>query len=446
MKITAPKFVKARPAFTIIELLVALALVLFIMSIISQVFVDSSEAFRSMRAKAELSEKLRFLTQTIRADLRSNHFEANRKLSDSDFWSDGPPQVGYFRLEQTNLPHQVTNLSGSETLFTFPDPRISPNQPQSQVLAFTSFLGGKDPRGYHSVSLANTPSLNFDIFKNWKFQFLASGDTRYEESPDTYQSPDAEIAWFLGPTTDYQEFLLQDELPDLNGNPQSVKIYKLYRRSWLMLPQELSAGASTTSLDNLGTVLADRISVVPTSLSNLNPPLQLNGDNSQQKPNVDVPMRRGIANFHAQNGSPTNPSLVANWKNPCFDIKSAALSGQQALIADNVLSFSVEVCPEGSTQFMPLAQALASANGSAVFDTWCNRPADPSLGITTTFTGWNNPQSPAVVPMPLLPNQLGAPPVPRRLVAIRVTIRLFDTNNALSPSKTTWQATVVEPL
>jgi hypothetical protein len=95
---------------------------------------------------------------------------------------------------------------------------------------------------------------------------------------------------------------------------------------------------------------------------------------------------------------------------------------------------------------MPLAQALASANGSAVFDTWCNRPADPSLGITTTFTGWNNPQSPAVVPMPLLPNQLGAPTVPRRLVAIRVTIRLFDTNNALSPSKTTWQATVVEPL
>ena len=107
MKITAPKFVKVRPAFTIIELLVALALVLFIMSIISQVFVDSSEAFRSMRAKAELSEKLRFLTQTIRADLRSNHFEANRRLSDSDFWSDGPPQVGYFRLEQTNLPHQV---------------------------------------------------------------------------------------------------------------------------------------------------------------------------------------------------------------------------------------------------------------------------------------------------------------------------------------------------
>jgi hypothetical protein len=36
--------------------------------------------------------------------------------------------------------------------------------------------------------------------------------------------------------------------------------------------------------------------------------------------------------------------------------------------------------------------------------------------------------------------------LPPRIIAIRVTIRLYDTNNALSPSKTTWQATLVEPL
>ena len=83
-----------RPAFTIIELMVALALVLFIMSIIAQVFGDASEAFRSQRAKAELSEKLRFLTQSIRADLRSRHFERGRRLSDPNFWQEGPPKSG----------------------------------------------------------------------------------------------------------------------------------------------------------------------------------------------------------------------------------------------------------------------------------------------------------------------------------------------------------------
>ena len=64
MRYQAPLQSPKRHGFTIVELLVALALVLFIMSIISQVFVDSSEAFRNQRAKAELSEKLRFLTQT----------------------------------------------------------------------------------------------------------------------------------------------------------------------------------------------------------------------------------------------------------------------------------------------------------------------------------------------------------------------------------------------
>ena len=460
MKIPAPKFVKVRPAFTIIELLVALALVLFIMSIISQVFVDSSEAFRSMRAKAELSEKLRFLTQTIRADLRSNHFEAGRKLSNNDFWADGPPQLGYFRLEQTNLPHPISNLSGSEIIYTFPDPTKDPKIVQSQLLAFTSFLGGKDPRGIHSASISGP---GFASFRQWKALNLAPPDTRYEEpitlvnqlfeSP-TYQSPDAEVAWFLGPSSDYQEFLLQDEPSNPDGSAQSVKLFKLYRRVWMMLPQELGSTVSTEKLEASAGLMTSKISMVnPKLVTNpsLSPLIQLNGDNSLLKANCDVPMRRALGSFHLSNNSnPPRYDLIANadtWRRPCFD--NTAAQDQTALLADNVLSFTVEVCPEGSTQFMPLANALnlpATANGAAVFDTWSNRGPNPSQGITADFSGWNIPNSPGVIPMPLIPGQLNSAPTPRKLMAIRVTIRLFDTNNALSPSKTTWQATVVEPL
>jgi len=446
MRCQAPFPASRRPGFTIVELLVALALVLFIMSIISQVFVDSSEAFRSQRAKAELSEKLRFLTQTLRADLRSNHFEAGRRLSDSDFWSDGPPQVGYLRLEQTNLPFPVTNLSGSETLYTFPNPTIATNQGQSQLLAFTSFLGGKDQRGFHSGSI---PSPQFDLWKQWKTANLAPGDTRYEESLDTYQSPDAEVAWFLGPTSDYQEFLLQDEPSNPDGTPQSVKLFKLYRRVWLMLPQELGSNVSTLPLGAASGVLPSKISMVNPLLPTLNPAIQLNGDTSLQDPNCDVPMRRALGSFHLRSATIAQVADINSWRQPCFDVRNAAQTGQDALLADNVLSFSVEVCPEGSTQFMPLANALGlppTANGAAVFDTWSNRGPNPSKGITADFSGWNIPNSPGAIPMPLIPGQLGEAPKPKRLAAIRVTIRLFDTNNALSPSKTTWQATVVEPL
>ncbi|MFM7112782.1 MAG: PilW family protein, partial [Planctomycetota bacterium] len=79
----------SRKGFTLVELLVAMALILFIMSIVSVAFVDSTESFRIFRARAELSEKLRFITQTLRADLRANHFENNRRLSDPDFWEVG---------------------------------------------------------------------------------------------------------------------------------------------------------------------------------------------------------------------------------------------------------------------------------------------------------------------------------------------------------------------
>jgi hypothetical protein len=46
----------------------------------------------------------------------------------------------------------------------------------------------------------------------------------------------------------------------------------------------------------------------------------------------------------------------------------------------------------------------------------------------------------------MLPSVATQGSLPPRITAIRVTIRLYDTNNALSPSKTTWQATLVEPL
>jgi len=166
MKIHIPLNTEHRKGFTIVELLVALALVLFIMSIISQVFVDSSEAFRSQRSKAELSEKLRFITQTIRADLRANHFEANRKLSDDDFWLDGPPKVGYFRIEQTD-PYETNFGAFNEKVYSFPNSSL-PNKDQNTLLAFSTFLGGKDPRGFHSISDTNPPIPRFSEFLNWK--------------------------------------------------------------------------------------------------------------------------------------------------------------------------------------------------------------------------------------------------------------------------------------
>jgi len=156
-----------------------------------------------------------------------------------------------------------------------------------------------------------------------------------------------------------------------------------------------------------------------------------------------VPMRRAIGAY-----MPGLGAAVSTWQTAGFNSPgTTSAASSDYLVADNVLSFTVEVLPEGGgAKFMPLDQALglsqpgASSAVAAVYDSWCGRGLDASQAVLADFTQWNNPTSPDRIPM------LQTNGVFPKLTAIRVTLRLFDTNNALSPSKTTWQATVVEPL
>jgi type II secretory pathway pseudopilin PulG len=411
-----------RPAFTIIELLVALALVLFIMSIISQVFVDTSEAFRSQRAKAELSEKLRFITQTLRADLRSNHFENNRRISDDDFWDKGPPKVGYFRLEQDAQYSEISGLGVGVTEKSY----ISSDK-SGTVMAFTSFLHGNDQRGFHSVNITGTE------FLNWKTKSkLSSGDTRFEGTSSTYNSPNAEVAWFIDPSRSPPSFVLQDE----PGSPSpTVQLFKLYRKVLPLLPETLPPGFEESvkpSADYQRTA-----SVIPSQ-----PYTVFNNAFSEEKPNVDVPMRRGIGIYLK------NPDFASSWKTTFQG--SNKLKDDDTLdyflIADNVLSFTIEVLPKGSTQFATIFGNMEKN----IFDTWCSRvgtdiylpSSSPPISFNPLYPDFKS-NWPGTDPVLAAPKWRGMLP---QFTAIRVTIRLYDTNNALSPSKTTWQATVVEPL
>ncbi len=400
--------------FTIVELLVALALVLFIMSIISQVFVDASEAFRSARSKAELTEKLRFITQTLRADLRSRHFENGRKLSDSDFWKIGPPKAGYFRLEQVNFPTTISTVSGDN----FPVGTPS----DGNLLAFTSFLDGQNPGSFHSIN------ANFNL-SNW----LTSGgfsprDTRFEDAK-TFNSPDAEVAWFLAPGAAgfSSEYPMQDEA----ASPVStIKVFSLIRRVWPLAPEKQKMPSNALTLN-------DGISVTPSGFNG--------GQWASLEPNTDVPTRRALGMAYPSGLIPSS------WRTTFFDGNIAGVSAPANVIANNVLSFTIEVLQENASQFIPLRNLQYFDSGTnsfqsastSIFDTWSSRPNDGS-SVTGHYDLWNIPTAPDCVPM--LPSVATQGSLPPRITAIRVTIRLYDTNNALSPSKTTWQATLVEPL
>src|SRR5262249_34419245 len=89
---------RRRHAFTLVELLVAMALIMFIMAILSQAFVTATQTFRDLKSAADMAEKLRSTTGIMRRYLAADHFEDKRRLSDPNFWQAGPPRAGFFRV------------------------------------------------------------------------------------------------------------------------------------------------------------------------------------------------------------------------------------------------------------------------------------------------------------------------------------------------------------
>jgi prepilin-type N-terminal cleavage/methylation domain-containing protein len=67
--------ISAQRGFTLTELLVAMALITFTMSTLSQAFVAGLESFRHLKAIGDLNEGLRTATHELRRDvLYTNHF------------------------------------------------------------------------------------------------------------------------------------------------------------------------------------------------------------------------------------------------------------------------------------------------------------------------------------------------------------------------------------
>jgi len=431
---------RMRRAFTLVELLVAMALILFIMSIVSVVFGDATESFRIFRARAELSEKLRFITQTLRADLRANHFENGRRLSDTTFWTQGgPPKAGYLRIEQASPGTSTSTMESDFILTAKPDPTNAVND-NKHVLMLTSFMDPTDFKGFHSIS---DPSMDpTGLFKSWLNSNNFSSDSRLEIGK-SYNSPNAEIAWFIGgvnpatmaAVTQYDFAKNSFAFDRLDASDLGVSLFKLYRRVVPMLPSDPSTATDTTF--NPSTL--NRISVVPTNVSPSSNKRRFNGITSQLDPNVDVPNRRFFGKYMGSNA-------ISDWRTPSFKTllsnatDTAGAAVDYAVIADNVLSFSIEVWPEDGNSFTNLQTAF----GQKVFDTWSGRSADANWGVTTDFaslTGNNKPKwrdstDPASVPMTLYKNNY-----PKCLLAVRITIRLYDLN-----TKSTWQATVIEYL
>src|SRR5262245_53461910 len=112
-----------RQGFTLTELLVSMALIIFIMTILSEAFAAALESFRLMKAAGDMQERLRSVANVLRRDLQADHFTPDTdpltsivrtgRLSSLDLAVQSPPTAGgFFRIYQGSVPTYIQDMDG----------------------------------------------------------------------------------------------------------------------------------------------------------------------------------------------------------------------------------------------------------------------------------------------------------------------------------------------
>lgn len=218
--------------FTLVEMLVAMALTLFLLSILAGAFSASSKVFSDMKAIGDMNERLRTVGRTLRTDLSSgNQFidydsATPLPMKVSNCWQNGIPDRGFFRVW-----HQGASTSeGTES-------GVTSYRSTGHALHFTVKLPAATPTDVFRASITdpNTALSLRGTINDSGGATISRADSRFQTdtsgsgAPFVYTSQWAEVAYFLRPLA-----------PPLTGTTEladgTTQLYALYRRQRLTIP------------------------------------------------------------------------------------------------------------------------------------------------------------------------------------------------------------------
>ena len=208
---------KNRQGFTLIEMLVAAALVVLMMTIFAEVFQMASGSMTLQRTISENDQQVRTITTIMRGDLQKRTFRTlvpfypREDFNESDQY--GIPfdaRQGYFYVSSNDINNSVDNL----LQFTV-DASI-----RTETSDETPFYGraiAKYPPGY-TPPAPPTPAPNpLSLFPN-----QPDSDDGQIEPNSTASSNAAEVAYFVRNGTLYRRVVLLRQPLDTVGNGQST--------------------------------------------------------------------------------------------------------------------------------------------------------------------------------------------------------------------------------
>jgi prepilin-type N-terminal cleavage/methylation domain-containing protein len=409
-----------RNGFTLVELLVAMALIVFIMAVLSQAFVAATQSFRDLKAAGDLAQKLRSVTSQLRRDLAADHFEGKRRLSDPTFWADGPPRQGFFRLYQGSRPGAAGGLCVLEGADA---DGLRSYRTADHLLHFTVKLRGNTAGDFFTAGVPDNSPLLTGIF--------GPVEARYQGG-SAYRNQWAEVAYFLRPAA-----------PETAaGTP----LYTLYRRQRVAVPENslvTPAQPASAAADYLevscGPDLANPATLYFNTPLDLTVPARRFATNVNGLPNTDVPdygLSYPTLGEQAADGNLRGADVVLT-DVVSFDVRLLLLKDPSGYAGPedvnnpfvDLYDRSVEVYDNGNA-------ALFGRDGPRVFDTWSSY-ASPVAALD--YTAWDTGRGAKSIPMwrASFPANLRGPVVK----AVQITIRVWDVKTSL-----TRQVTIVQAL
>ncbi len=420
---------RRRQGFTLVEMLVVIALIVFIMSILSEAFVAGSKTFRDLKAAGELADQLRTTTAMLRRYLEADHFEGKRRLSDPNFWAAGPPLEGFFRVWHGTATGQPPNfqegaaapdLTGTNAALSY--------RSANHALHFTVKLRGNTRSDFLSAAAPGAANL----------LNLGLPESRYQDTPNTYNSQWAEVVFFLraiqDPSTGVQAVTSPTAL-----NPAGVPLYGLYVRQFLAASDSPGAAALPGQQVQVPAPATNypELSLTPGTL-NVNSPRDLT------EPARRFAMNGSLSGMLTLTDPLTVPATFVYPRLLDQPGTTNALWGSDLLLT-NVVSFDVRLLAVGQTDFLGMHTLgglfrnggnpnnpnfnPGNVNGPMVFDTWSSVKDD-----LYDYSGWQTANTQTSIPMW---NGTTGPIVQ----AIQITLRIWNER-----AEQTRQVTIEVPL
>ena len=409
-----------KKGFTLVELLVSMAIIIFMLSIMSQAFVIATTCMSGLKGVGELLDKGRPVLAVLQKDLSAYHFDGYRRLSDENFWDNGPPRLGYFQIyeggatlyEGTTTDGVTYQRSGSAA---------------DHRLAFTSRLSGKNPDDFYVTAFEQyNPGSDYNslvgLFNSGGTLQASKNSQRYDFTPGILHSQWAEIAYFTKANN-----------RTANGTP----LMDLYRQQRAILPSNSEAN---------GLAISDTMPAPPYPANTSKMPYYENFSckSNAGKIYFNSPSDLTMPNYRMASGFPN--TLYAN----------------SDLLMTDVISFDVRILPDSSLNDFSLISSLPynfyrynNQNSSAqtppcIFDTWTTGNDGTQYDIGNFNSGvwqptaWDSTKSPlfpapnntGINPATLIPiwnhNRSGmagnifTPSKGLRINAIQVSIRIWD--------------------